>query len=136
MRKLYGRWKRWHLCEYWTRRQYNLDRYRDRKHYGKKEMTQFKIMKDGVYKYTLHNTPILYMHRYQLRQHLFFVHRADDDEMLITHNLDPQGVEMLCKDCKGKSYEYGLTRDDYYSFCSKHDKTEELFNKFLEFNRY
>lgn len=107
MRKLYGRWKRCHLCEYWTRREYNLDRHKQKKHFGKKEITQFKIMKDGVYKCDLHETPILYMHRYQLRRHLYFVHRADNDETLIQHNFDPQRVETLSKDCKGTSYEYG-----------------------------
>ena len=99
----------------------------ERKHTGPRENKHFKITKDGVYSCTLHDIPIKYLYRRELRRHFYFVHRADDSDRLIEHGIDPQRIEELCKDCKGTTYEYGITREDYWSFYVKNDKTEDDF---------
>lgn len=41
---------------------------------------------------------------------------------------------MLSHDCKGTSYEYGATREDFYQFCQKHDESGECFENLLNLN--
>ena len=43
---------------------------------------------------------------------------------------------MLCRDCKGSSYEYGLTRDDFYKYCQKNDEDGEMWEAFLGLNKF
>lgn len=93
-------------------------------------------MKDGVYKCTLHKVPCLYQRRCDLRRHLYFCHRGDDIDFLCQNGIDPQRIEMLCKECKGTSWEYSVTREDYWQFCLKHDKEETEFAKFLTLNAF
>ena len=117
MSKLYGTWKRCIFCDYWSRRQFNIQRHVIRNHTGDRELKYFRVMKDGTYSCRLHKVPLKYVKRQHLRRHLYFCHRGDDLEFLIQNGLDPQKVEMLCHDCKGTSYEYGATREDFYQFC-------------------
>jgi hypothetical protein len=45
-------------------------------------------------------------------------------------------VEIICKDCKGTSYEYGETREDYFAFCQKQKDSEQLFEASLKLNKH
>ena len=91
-------------------------------------------MNDGKYSCPLHDVPIKYMHRYQLRRNYFFVNRADDSDKLLRHCIDPQRIKELCRDCRGTSYEYGVTREDYHLYCTKHETDYRAFDSFLNLN--
>jgi hypothetical protein len=136
MSKLWGTWKRCIFCPYESRRQYNLDRHVERQHTGEREMKNFKYMADGTFKCKLCVVDCKYSKRKHLRRHLYFVHRADDSDLLTEKGYDPQKVESLCRDCKGTLYEYGETREDYFQYCLKHDASGDQFNEFLRLNDY
>jgi hypothetical protein len=107
MSKLYGTWRRCIFCEYWSKRHYNIERHVIRKHTGDRELKYFRLMQDGTFECRLHQVPIKYGKREHLHRHLYFCHRGEDFDFLITNGLDPQKVESLCKDCKGTLHEYG-----------------------------
>jgi hypothetical protein len=136
MRKLYGRWRRCIFCNYWTNKQYNLERHVVRRHTGDREMKYFTLMHNGVFSCRLHKVTLKYSTHRELRRHLYFCHRGDDCDFLIHNGLDPQKVEILCRDCKGSSYEYGLTRDDFWSYCQKNDQDGQMWEGFLKLNKY
>ena len=89
MSKLYGSQRRCHLCEYWTRRQFNLERHMERMHFDVADGKLFQLMREGVNQCNLHNTPIKYNNRQQLRRYYYFVHRADDSDLLIKNHINP-----------------------------------------------
>ena len=136
MSKLVGTYKRCKFCCYATDREFNMKRHVALKHHNVNENKIFKMMTDGVYQCLLHDVPIKYEHRYQLRRHYYFVHRADDSDLLTMKGIDPQKIEELCRDCKGTSYEYSLTREDYHKYCTRHEGDGDEFERFLTLNRY
>jgi hypothetical protein len=82
-------------------------------------MKYFTLMHKGVYSCRLHKVHLIYDTRRMLRRHLYFCHRGDDLDFLIANGLDPQKVEMLCRNYKGTRFEYGLIREDFWSYCTK-----------------
>ena len=60
MSKLYGRERRCHLCFYWTKKEYNLQRHMERKHYGVADSRLLRLIRDGVYQCKIHDVPIKY----------------------------------------------------------------------------
>jgi hypothetical protein len=136
MKKLYGRWRRCIICNYWTKNQYNLELHVFRQQTGEREIKYFKLMHKGVFSCRFHKVPLKHATRKQLRRNLYFCHRGDDCDFLIQNGLDPQKVEMLCRDCKGSSYEYGLTRDDFWNYCQKNDEDGQMWEGFLKLNKF
>lgn len=43
---------------------------------------------------------------------------------------------MLCRDCKGSSYEYSLTRDDFHKYWLKNDADGEMWDAFIKLNKF
>jgi hypothetical protein len=93
-------------------------------------------MHEGVNQCKLYHVPVKYEKRQQLRRHYYFFHRGDDSGLLIKNYINPKKIEELCRDCKGTSYEYGQTRNDYWSFCSKFERDDDAFDKFLQLNQH
>jgi hypothetical protein len=49
MSKLYGKYRRCIFCEYWTRRQFNLERHMKLKQFDVADGKLFQLMHDGDY---------------------------------------------------------------------------------------
>jgi hypothetical protein len=76
------------------------------------------------------------MRRYQLRRHLYFVHRSDDDTKLAIHGIKGHLIEELCSECKGTAYEYKQTRKHFEDYCTRYETDSNIFHSFLELNSY
>lgn len=82
MSKLVGPWHRCLFCNYWSNRTFNLTRHLGRKHFSREVAERQQLMTDGTYKCCMHEVPMIYTTRRQMKRHLYFVHRGDDDELL------------------------------------------------------
>ena len=82
MSKLVGPYHRCLFCEYWTNRSYNMTRHLGRRHFPKYMAERQTLMIDGKYQCRMHDAPMIYPKRWQLKRHLYFCHRADEEEVL------------------------------------------------------
>ena len=84
----------------------------------------------------MHEVPIIYMNRKQLKRHLYFVHRDDDEDVLNLFGFQGQLIEQLCCECRGTLFEYDWARSDYERYLNVHEADSEKFQAFLNLNNF
>jgi hypothetical protein len=84
----------------------------------------------------MHEVPVIYLKRSQLKRHLYFVHRDDDEDVLNLHGFQGQLIEQLCCECRGTSFEYDWARSDYDRYILQHEADSDKFKQFLNLNSF
>jgi hypothetical protein len=84
----------------------------------------------------MHEVPLIYMSPSQLKRHLYFVHRDEDEELLNLFGFQGQLIEQLCCEYRGTSFEYDWARPDYERYLNQHEADSDKLQQFLDLNKY
>lgn len=103
--------KQCHLCTRWLAKQSNLVRHLKNVHGIDIEARRQILLTDGEYRCSLHNRPIRFFRRQGLKQHLYYVHRRDDQEVLARHGYNKALINTPCKLVRGHLYEFKCNKD-------------------------
>jgi hypothetical protein len=129
-------WMRSNCCPYWTKRSFNMRRHRQRVNGLECGQRNQRLLVNGQFVCRMHDVPIRFVRRYQLRRHLYFVHRGDNQQDLSRFSINGQIIESLCTECKRTAYEYKQARDLCKNFCDRYVTDSSVFESFLDLNHY
>lgn len=93
-----------------------------------------RFLVDGGFKCTMHKTPMIFLKRYHLKRHLYFVHRNGGEEMLGLHGFQNQLIETPRYECKGTKTEYCWARKDFERYLNQYEAETNQMQLFLELN--